>query len=136
MKILPINNTNTQNTQFKAKFPKQDVKQFLTEIEDCDCCVVPQLYTLLDFVKNLSGKTAEIVPSRPRPFYQIHIDGKSITNGQEYISAFHALYNAIVSHEKSSLKTSPLKRMTEDQFEINYFKNANKTTKDIEKIFD
>ncbi len=135
MKILPVNNTLPQSN-FKAKFSKQDVKQFLTEIEECDLSTVPKLYTLLDFVKNLPGEIAKILPSRVIPFYQIHIDNKSMTNNREYISAYHALYDAFVLHKNSMLKTSPIKRMTEDEFESEFYKNADKTVKDIENLFD
>ena len=135
MKILPINNQCTNRTQFRAKFPKQDIKQFLTEIEECDYPLIPELYTLLDYVKNLPGKTAKIVPAKVRPFYQIAIDGKSITNDREYISAYHALYDAVVIHKNSALKTSPIKRITEDEFETKFYKNTDKTAKDIEKMF-
>ena len=90
MKILPINNTQT-NTQFKAKFSKADINHFLMEIEENDVDIVPKLYTMLDFVKKLPGNEAKILASDYRPWYQIQIDGASATQGRYYINAYHAL---------------------------------------------
>jgi len=135
MKVLPIINTTPQPS-FNAKFPISDVKHFLTEIEDGDRTIVPELYILFEFVKSLPGNIAKIIQSKTLPFYQIKVDGKSLTNGQEYISAFHALYNAAVIHNDSVLKTSPIKRMTYDEFMDRFYKNADKTVKDIETFFD
>ena len=135
MYISPINNT-IPKSNFKAKFQKEDIKLFLTEIKDTDLTMVPKLYTLLEFVKNLPGKIAEIIPAKVLPFYQIKVDGKLITNGREYISAFHALHDAVVVHKNSVLESSPIKRMTNDEFMDRFYKNADKTTKDIETFFD
>ena len=133
MKIQPINNIQPK-TNFKANFPKQDVKQLLTEVKVQDRCIIPQLYTLLDFIKNLPQKNAEI--KHIGIWNQIHIDGKSITSKNKYMNAFSALYDGIVAHKNSTLKDNGIKRLTESEFENRWYKNANKTKQDIENLFE
>ena len=135
MKILPINNINTSNTQFKAKFSKGDVNHFLKEIEDNDVDIVPKLYTMLDFVKTLPGQEAKILESAYRPWYQIQIDGKSATQGRYYISAYHALKDITIGSEKSSKKVLSTDKMTKETFLENFYKNSTKTIQDIKNLF-
>ena len=130
MRIQPIN--NIQQTQFKAKFPKQDIEQFLTEIDKKDRGEAPQLYTLLEFIKNLPQKSANI--KHFGIWNQIHLDGKSITNERTYINAYHALYDTVVANRNSLVKDNGIKRLTEEEFENNWYKNANKTIQDIENL--
>lgn len=134
MKILPISSINTKNTQFKAKFPKQDIKEFLSEVKECDVDTVPQLYTMLDFIKKQSGQKAEILHTGL--WHQILIDGKSLTNGIKYFCAVHALKDATVSAKNTLVKAAtPIKRMTEEEFEKAYYNNRERTLKDIEALF-
>lgn len=136
MKILPINNINTPNTQFKAKFSKGDVNHFLKEIENNDVDIVPKLYTMLDFVKTLPGREAKILSSSYRPWYQIQIDGKSATSGRYYINAYHALKDITVQSEKSPQKVLSAEKMTKENFLENFYKNSKKTIEDIKNIFE
>lgn len=136
MKILPINNIQNNNQQsFKAKFSKQDVNLFLKEIEGNDVDIVPKLYTMLDFVKNLPGKNAKILPSEYRPWYQIQIDGVSATQGRYYISAYHALLDMTIQ-SKNFKKVLSSDKMTKETFMENFYKNSEKTIDDIKNIFE
>jgi len=135
MKVLPINNINTQNTQFKAKFSKRDINHFLKEIEDNDIDIVPKLYTMLDFVKTLPGENAKILASDYRPWYQILIDGKSATQGRYYINAYHALQDMTVQSEKSAKNVLSTEKMTKEVFWENFYKNRTKTIQDIKNLF-
>ena len=132
MRIQPIDNTQPK-TNFKAKFPKQDVKLFLSEIDKHDICMEPQLYTLLDLIKKLPEKKAKI--DTTGGWYQILLDGKSLTNGHKYINAFYALYDSIVINKRSVSYNNGLQRLSEDTFESMYYKNSKKTKQDIEKTF-
>ena len=133
MKILPINNINTQNTQFKAKFRQRDVKEFLTEIQGGDVDIIPRLYTMLGIIKNHSGKEAEI--EHLGMWHKILIDGKSVNGKNKYFNAFHALLDATVKTKTTLIKESPIKRLSEDEFQIEYCKNSKKTKEDIENLF-
>lgn len=133
MKILPINNTQT-NTQFKAKFSQKDIKTFLKEAsveEGPD--TISALYTMLEFIKKQSGKAASI--KQYGLWSQIHIDGKSMNNERKYFCAMHALQDATVNHKNTLLKETPIKRLSEDEFEYGVCKNAKKTKQDIERMF-
>ena len=134
MKILPINNTRT-NTQFKAKFSKQDVNHFLQEIKGNDVDIVPKLYTMLDFVKSLPGKEATILASHYRPWYQIQIDGTSATQGRYYINAYHALKDMTIQEGSSSKKVLSTEKMTKETFMEKFYKNSKKTIQDIKNLF-
>jgi len=134
MKILPINNINNQNTQFKAKFNRQDVNEFLREIQHNDADIVPKLYIMLDFIKKQKGRKASI--QHVGSWYRILIDGKSINGNFEYLTAFHALQDATTEHKNSKLKDSFLKRISEEEFEKNFYKNSKKTVDDIKHIFE
>jgi len=134
MKIMPIINTNRQNTQFRAKFSKQDIQEFLREIEDNDIDIVPKLYTMFDVIKKQKGKKAEI--EHLGVWHRILIDGNSINETNKYISAFHALFDAIVKTKTSNLEETPITRFSEEDFEIAYFKNSKKTIQDIKKMFE
>ena len=133
MEILPINNFSTQNTQFKAKFSQKDVKEFLRELEGGDIDIAPRLYTMLDVIKKNSGEKAEI--EHLGMWHRILIDGKSLTGKFKYFSAFHALQDATVKLKNSMLKKSPIKRLSEEEFENTYYKNCKKTVQDIENLF-
>jgi len=135
MRILPINNINTQNTQFKAKFPKRDVKEFLREIENNnDVDIVPKLYTMLDIVKKYSGKRAQI--QHVGTWHKILIDGESVSGNKIYFCAIHALRDATVNQKGSFVKEAQFKRLSEEEFENEYYKNCKKTVNDIERIFE
>ena len=133
MRILPINNINNQNTQFKAKFPKQDINEFLREIENNDVDIVPKLYTMLDIIKKQKGQKAKI--EHNGLWHRILIDGKSVNNDNRYFSAFHALQDATIKLKNTILKDSSVKRLTEEEFENAYYKNSKKTKQDIENMF-
>jgi len=136
MKILPINNIqNNKQQNFKAKFSQGDVNRFLKEIEDNDVDIVPKLYTMLDFVRTLSGKEAKILSSNYRPWYQIQIDGKSATQGRYYISAYHALKDMTIQSENSPKKVLSSEKMTKETFWDNFYKNSTKTIQDIKNLF-
>ena len=134
MRIMPINNiqNNNQNS-FKAKFRKQDVNEFLREIEGGDIDIVPKLYTMLDFVKNQAGQIAEI--EHIGMWHRILIDGKSVNSGNKYFNAFHALLDATVKTKNTLIKETPIERLSEDKFQIECYKNSKKTKKDIENLF-
>ena len=134
MKILPINNTQT-NTQFKAKFSKADINHFLMDIEENDVDIVPKLYTMLDFVKKLPGNEAKILASDYRPWYQIQIDGTSATQGRYYINAYHALKDMTIQGSSSSKKVLSSEKMTRETFMENFYKNSKKTIQDIKNLF-
>ena len=133
MKIMPINNINARNPQFKANFCQRDIKEFLTEIQGGDVDIVPKLYTMLDFIKKQPGKNAVI--EHIGLWHKILIDGKSINCENKYFNAFHALFDATVKTKTSLIKDSPIKRIPEEEFEGEYYKNSKKTIKDIEKLF-
>ena len=134
MKILPINNINTQNTQFKAKFNGQDVNEFLREIQHNDIDFVPKLYIMLDFIKKQKGRRASI--QHAGSWHRILIDGKSINEDFEYFTAFHALQDATTIQKNSKLKNSSLKRMSAEEFENKFYENSKKTVDDIKHIFE
>ncbi len=135
MKILPINNIqNNRQQNFKAKFSKRDVNLFLKEIEGCDIDKIPELYTMLEFVKTLPGKHAKILPSEYRPWYQIQIDNVSATQGRYYISAYHALQDMTIQSEDSK-KVLSSDKMTNETFWKNFYKNSKKTIQDIKNLF-
>lgn len=133
MKIQPINNIQPK-TNFKANFPKQDVKQLLGEVKGHERCIIPQLYTLLDFIKNLPQKNAEI--KHLGLWNQIYLDGKPLTGSNKYINAFFALYDSVVANKNSMVDNSEIKRISENEFEKRWYKNANKTKQDIENLFE
>ena len=132
---MSINNTNTQNTQFKAKFSKQDVNHFLEEIKENDIDIVPKLYTMLDFVKTLPGREAKILVSNYRPWYQIQIDGVSATQGRYYINAYHALEDMTTQKNSFSKKVLSTEKMTKETFMEKFYKNRKKTIQDIKNLF-
>lgn len=132
MKIMPVNNINTQ-TQFKAKFRQRDVKEFLREMIEPDVDTIPKLYTMLDYIRYYPGKKAEI--KHIGLWHKILIDGKSMNNDAKYFTAFHALQDAVVTLKNSLLKDAPMQRMSEEEFENAYCKNSKKTAKDIENLF-
>lgn len=134
MKIMPINNAQ-QNTQFKAKFSKRDVNHFLKEIEGCDVDMVPKLYTMLDFVKNLPGQDIKILISEYRPWYQIQIDGVSATQGRYYINAYHALEDMTIHNGKNPKKVLSTEKMTKEMFLEKFYNNTRKTIEDIRNLF-
>jgi len=132
MKIMPINNTQVK-PQFKAKFSKNDMKQFLQELKYKDVDDVPKLYTMLDIIKKQQGKIAKI--DDKGYWCQIQIDGKSMNNERRYFTAFHAVEDATVNHKNTLITDTPIKRLSEEEFEAAWLKNAKKTIKDIENIF-
>ena len=135
MKLMPINNINTQNTQFKAKFSKQDVQEFIREATTNDIIdEIPQLYTMLDFIKKLPGKIAEI--EHIGMWHRILIDGKSLSNNKKYFCAIHALQDSTVKQKSTLINESSIKRMSEDEFENTYYKNSKKNIQDIENLFE
>ena len=129
---MPINNTQVK-PQFKAKFSKNDMKQFLQELKYKDVDDVPKLYTMLDIIKNQQGKIAKI--DDKGYWCQIQIDGKSMNNERRYFTAFHAVEDATVNHKNTLITDTPIKRLSEEEFEAAWLKNAKKTIKDIENIF-
>ena len=131
MKIMPINNTQVK-PQFKAKFSKNDMKQFLQELKYKDVDDVPKLYTMLDIIKKQQGKIAKI--DDKGYWCQIQIDGKSMNNERRYFTAFHAVEDATVNHKNTLITDTPIKRLSEEEFEAAWLKNAKKTIKDIENI--
>ena len=135
MKILPINNTQNKQQNFKAKFSKADVNHFFEEIKENDVDIVPKLYTMLDFVKKLPGKEAKILKSDYRPWYQIMIDDKSATQGRYYINAYQALEDIAVHKEGSPKKVLSTNKLTKETFWENFYKNSEKTIQDIENLF-
>ena len=130
MKILPINNINTQHTQFKAKFRKQDINEFLREIEGGDIDIVPKLYTMLNIIKNHPGEKAEI--KHLGLWHRILIDGKSVCENNKYFCAFHALKDSTIKQKDTLIKETSVKRIPAEEFEIECYKNSKKTIKDIE----
>ena len=136
MYILPINNRSEKyNTSFHAKVSKKDVNLLLKEIEGNDIDILPQLYTMLDYVKELPAKTVKIVKSDFRPWYKMKVSGADINGGNEYICAFHALKDLTVKHKNSIIKDNSLSRMSEEEFEASYYKNSKKTKQDVLNIF-
>ena len=133
MKILPINNTQYKQNSFKAKFAQRDIKEFLREIENNDIDIVPRLYTMLDVIKKHSGEKAEI--QHIGLWHRILIDGKSINGENKYFSAFHALFDATVKTKNSLIKETSVKRIPEEYFENEYYKNSKKTIQDVENTF-
>lgn len=135
MKILPINNIqNNRQQNFKAKFRKQDIKEFIREIKNIDDIdIAPKLYTMLDAIKKLSGKKAKI--EHISCWHKILIDGKSVSGDKQYFCAIHALKDAIVEQKSTLIKNSLIKRLSEEEFENAYYKNSKKTVQDIENMF-
>ena len=133
MKIFSINNINVQNTQFRAKFPKQDINEFIRETAENDIDIVPKLYTMLDIIKKHPAKEAEI--EHIGLWHRILLDGESVSGKSKYFCAIHALFDSTVKSKTSQLKETPIKRLSEDEFEIEYYKNSKKTIKDIKNDF-
>lgn len=135
MKILPINNIqNNKQQNFKAKFSKYDVNQFVQELQFKDVDDVPKLYTMLEYIKNLPGKIARI--NKLGYWCQIRIDGKPLTNDRHYFTVFHALEDATIAHKHTLIKETPHPRLSEEEYEDMFYKNAKKTVKDIENLFE
>ena len=134
MKILPINNVNKQNTQFKARFPKHDVQEFIREIKiENSVDAIPKLYTMLDIVKKFPGRKAEI--KHLGSWHQVLIDGKSVSDKKQYFCAIHALEDATIKRKSTLIENSSFKRLSEEEFENEYYKNNKKTINDIENIY-
>ena len=129
MKIMPINNINVQNTQFKAKFPKQDINEFLREVEEDHIDIIPRIYTMLDVIKKQKGNEAKI--EHIGLWHRILIDGKSLSGTNKYFSAYHALFDATVKTKSAQIKESMIKWFSEKEFENEYYKNSNKTVNSI-----
>ena len=135
MKILPINNIqNNKKQNFKAKFREQDVQEFLREIKNSDALdEVPKLYTMLDLLKKIPGKIAQI--EHIGCWHKILIDGKSVSGNKKYLCAIHALKDITVEQKSTLIKDSPIKRLSEEEFENAYYKNSKKTVQDVINIF-
>ena len=136
MKILPINNIqNNKQQNFKAKFSAKDINAVLSEINGYDADLYPKLYTLLERVNELPGKTAEFVPTDIwNNFWQVHIDGKSISRAFQFISRYNALYSSIVRHDDNIIKYSDTVRMPARIFEQKWWANRNKGEEDIKNF--
>ena len=135
MIIMPIGNISRQNIQFKAKFPKKDVQEFLREIKiNGEVDIVPKLYTMLDVIKSFPGQNAEI--EHLGTWHKILIDGKPVSGYKQYFCAIHALKDATVKQKSTLINDSSIKRLSEEEFENTYYKNCEKTVNDIEKIFE
>lgn len=133
MKILPINNTQNRQQNFKAKFSKYDVNQFVQELEFKDIDDIPKLYTMLEYIKNLPGKLAKL--NKIGYWCQVCIDGKSLTSDRRYFTAFHALEDATINRKNTLIKETPLPRLSEEEYEDMFYRNSKKTVKDIETLF-
>jgi hypothetical protein len=134
MKMLPINNVQSK-PQFKAKFSKQDLCEFLREMENNDVDMVSKLYTMLDVIKKQSGKEAKI--EHLGLWHRILIDGKSVTGDNKYFCAWHALIDATVKAKNSKVKeVTQVNRLAEEEFENACYKNSKKTKQDIENMFE
>ena len=134
MKIMPINNINMQQTQFRAKFQQKDIQEFLREIKiNSDVDIVPKLYTMLDIIKSFPGEKASI--EHISSWHRILIDKKSVSGSRKYFCAIHALKDATVEQKSTLIKESSFKRLSEEEFENESYKNSKKTIKDIENIF-
>lgn len=135
MKILPINNIqNNRHQNFKAKFPKSDIKEFLRETHGGDVDILPQLYTMLDVIKKQPGNIAKI--EHIGSWHKILIDGKSLSDNKQYFCAIHALKDATVKQKSTLITDSVIKRLSEEEFEREYFNNSKKTINDIINIFE
>ena len=132
MKILPINNLqNNKQPNFKAKFTAKDINAVLGEIKGHDAELYPKLYTMLERVNELPGKTAQFVSSDGYGnFWQVHIDNKSLTSNK-FINRFSALYSSLINHKDSIVKHSDIGRMPESIFEQRWWANRFKTEGDV-----
>lgn len=133
MKILPINNIqNNKQQNFKAKFSAKDINVLLDEIKGYDADLYPKLYTLLERVNELPGKNAKFVPADDYGnYWQLHIDGKSISKAFQFINKYSALYSSLVKHKDNIIKYSDIVRMPERIFEQKWWKNRIKGEEDI-----
>ena len=136
MKILPINNIqNNKQQNFKAKFSAKDINSVLSDIKCYDADLYPKLYTLLERVNELPGKVAKFVPSdKFGNAWQVHIDGKSMSNAFQFKSRYSALYSSIVKHDGNIIKNSDIVRMPESIFEQKWYANRFACEEDIKKF--
>lgn len=136
MKILPINNIqNNKQQNFKAQFTAKDINEVLKEIKGHDAALYPKLYTLLERVKELPGKTAKFVsPDGFGNSWQVHVDNKSLTADKLFINKFSALYSSIIDHKESIVKSSDIVRMPESIFEQKWWANRFKAEGDVKNF--
>ncbi len=136
MKILPINNIqNNKQQNFKAKFSAKDINNVLSDIKCFDADLYPKLYTLLERVNELPGKTAKFVPTDEFcNAWQVHIDGKSMSNAFQFKNRYSALYSSVVKHEGNIIKYSDFVRMPKNIFEQKWWANRFKGEEDIKNF--
>lgn len=133
MKILPINNIQYNKQQnFKAKFSAKDIKEVLSEVKGYDADLYPKLYTLLERINELPGKTAKFVPTDEFcNAWQVHVDGKSMSKAFQFKNRYSALYSSVVNHEGNIIKYSDIVRMPESIFEQKWWANRAKSEEDV-----
>ena len=133
MKILPINNIqNNKQQNFKAKFSAKDINNVLSEVKGYDADLYPKLYTLLERVNELPGKTAKFVPMDEfGNAWQVHIDGKSMSKAFQFMNRYSALFSSVVKHDGNIIKNSDIVRMPESIFEQKWWANRAKNENDI-----
>ena len=136
MKILPINNAqNNKQQNFKAKFSAKDINNVLSEVKGLDADLYPKLYTLLERVNELPGKTAKFVPADEFcNAWQVHIDGKSISKAFHFKNRYNALFSSVVKHKGNIVKYSDTVRMPENIFEQKWWANRFKGEEDIKNF--
>jgi len=133
MKVLPINNTIPNNT-FKAKLSAKEINGLLKEIDGYDAALVPKLYTLLEYLKELSGKKAKFT-NEYKNNYVLKISNKPV-NENIFVNGYSALYSSLVDHKDTIVKKSSVIRMPEIVFEQKWWSNRFKTKKDIRQLND
>ena len=136
MKISPINNTqNNKQQNFKAKFSAKDINNVLSEVKGYDADLYPKLYTLLERVNELPGKTANFVPTDEfGNAWQVHIDGKSMSKSFQFKNRYNALYRSVVNNDSNIIKHSDIVRMPERIFEQKWWANRFKGKEDIKNF--
>lgn len=142
MKILPINNNH--KTSFGAKFSTKECNNLIDSALCHDKQAgIQKLYTLLEKLDKMPGKNAELKTwarnnqsdvvgfmSKSDGFgCQIRIDGKLAAEGRD---CYEALYSAVTSKRT---KDGEKIAMPKSVFDLLWWGNAEKTTKDLMAFF-
>ena len=145
MKILPID--SNCKPSFNAKFPKKEAMELVEFAKkDKDNAGIPKLYTLLDLLDKFPGKIARFktktVTSQYRAtsiyegsyfpsttYNSLCVDNVEIK--KKPISKYNVLYRAMTDYKTKDGEYIP---MPESIWNSLWWKNRDKTVKDIEKF--
>ena len=136
MKVQPIsNNQPKQQTVFKADFTRKEVTKMLEVVAERNNPEgLPQLYTLLKFVKNFSGKLAELKTGVFSNITFLTIDNNKVLGHCFEKNPLFALKNICVQNGQAGRSRADFTRMSESVFKNECQKNRNVTEKQIMEL--